>query len=77
MTLVLMFIDAYQYNLYRRVQGRKARHLALLACVLCIIGERSPGGPVLVYEQQVTLLNAIYSLIFIVERDVYYLLAPL
>src|SRR5208282_123373 len=41
MTLVLMCIDTYQYNLYRRVQGRKARHLALLACVLCITGERS------------------------------------
>ena len=36
-----MCIEAYQYNLYRPIQGRKARHLALLACVLCIKGECS------------------------------------
>ena len=30
-----------QYYLHRRVQGRKARQLALFACELCIIGERS------------------------------------
>ena len=60
-----MCIDAYQYNLYRRVQGRKARHLELLAYVLglCIIGERS----ISLWAVGLSDTFTISSLIFIVD----------